>query len=110
MDFEKNLPDGCPMGSSIQLAFGSRVRGLRMSQGYSQEAFAARANMDRGAFGKVERGEINLGLISMARIAVALGLTLSTLLEGVECNPDEITALPRSARGPKPLSAKKSRI
>lgn len=96
------------MGSSIQLAFGSRVRELRKAQGYSQEAFAALANLDRGAFGKVERGEINVGLISMARIAVALGLTLSTLLENVELDSGEIKALPRSERGPKPLSARRS--
>lgn len=88
---------------SIQLRFGARVRELRRTQGFSQEAFAALANFDRGAFGKLERGEINVGLVSMARIAVALGISLSTLLEEVHLDREEISALPRSTRGPKML-------
>jgi transcriptional regulator with XRE-family HTH domain len=91
---------------SIQLAFGSRVRALRLAQGHSQEAFAALANFDRGAFGKVERGEINVGLLSIARIATAFEMSLAALLEGVELDREEISSLPRSARGPKALGAK----
>lgn len=86
---------------SIQLAFGERVRDLRKAKGYSQEAFAARANIDRGFFGKLERGEINAGLISMSRIAVALEISLSDLLQGLALDSIEINGLPRSTRGPK---------
>lgn len=88
---------------SIQGAFGQRVRDLRKGKGYSQEAFAARANIDRGFFGKLERGEINTGLISMARIAVALEISLSDLLDGLPLDAKEIRALPRAARGPRPI-------
>ncbi|WP_114955005.1 helix-turn-helix domain-containing protein [Sphingosinicella terrae] len=93
---------------SVQLAFGTRVRELRRNQGLSQEAFAALANLDRGAFGKIERGEINVGLISMARIAVALGMSLSALLDTVELEHDEVRSMPRSLRGPKSLSSGKA--
>lgn len=89
---------------SIQGAFGKRVRELRNVRGFSQEAFAARANLDRGAYGKIERGEINVGLITIARIAVALDLTLSQLLSDMDICAEEILALPRSKRGPKGTS------
>lgn len=90
----------CP---SLQKAFGSRVRRLRSANGHSQEEFAALANLDRGAFGKLERGEINVGLVTMARVATALGMSLSSLLEDVEYDPEEIKTLPRSTRGRKKL-------
>jgi transcriptional regulator with XRE-family HTH domain len=86
---------------SFQLAFGTRVRELRAARGYSQEAFATHANIDRGFFGRLERGEINAGLASMSRIAVGLGVSLSELLSGVVLDEGEVRALPRSARGPK---------
>lgn len=92
---------------SIQLQFGKRVRALREAKGYSQEAFAALANIDRGAFGKLERGEINVGLISIARIAVALDIGLPELLQAVEMSAEEIKAIPRLARGPKPIGARR---
>lgn len=91
---------------SIQLSFGKRVRALREAKGYSQETFAGIANIDRGAFGKIERGEINVGLISIARIAVALEMPLPELMEAIEINPDEVRAIPRSARGPKSIGAR----
>jgi transcriptional regulator with XRE-family HTH domain len=89
------------MDPALQLAFGEHVRTLRRERGHSQEDFAALANLDRSAFGKIERGTINVGLISMARIAAALDLTLSQLLEGVAFDKSEIKSLPRSSRGPK---------
>lgn len=91
---------------SIQVQFGKRVRALREANGHSQEAFAAIANIDRGAFGKLERGEVNVGLISIARIAVALDLDLPQLMQEISVNPEEIRAIPRSARGPKPLGSR----
>lgn len=91
---------------SIQVQFGKRVRALREAKGHSQEAFAAIANIDRGAFGKLERGEINVGLISIARISVALDMTLTELMQAIEIDPDEIKAIPRLARGPKPIGTR----
>ncbi|WP_341203783.1 helix-turn-helix transcriptional regulator [uncultured Sphingomonas sp.] len=107
MDVKGDLRDCRLMATpSIQVQFGKRVRALREAKGHSQEAFAALANIDRGAFGKLERGEINAGLISLARIAVALEIGLPELLQTVEIDPDAIKAIPRSARGPKPIGAR----
>lgn len=109
MDVIRFAPNAGRMESStLQATFGMHVRKLRRARGYSQEGFAALANMDRGAYGKLERGEINVGLISMARIAVALDLTLSELFETVDFDRDKIRSLPRSNRGPKPFGAEHS--
>ena len=67
--------------SDILERFGERVRELRSDQGYSQESFAHEVGIDRTYIGGVERGERNLALRNIERIANALGVTLSDLME-----------------------------
>lgn len=59
--------------------FGARVRMLRLSKGYSQESFAEECGLDRTYIGGVERGERNVALRNIEKIAKALGMTLSEL-------------------------------
>ncbi|WP_329631259.1 helix-turn-helix transcriptional regulator [Sphingomonas sp.] len=92
------------MAASIQTDFGERVRKLRTDAGRSQEEFAAQANIDRSTYGKLERGLINASLLTMARVAVALDISLAELLDGLQLDADEVRSLPRSATGPKRLS------
>jgi len=92
--------------SKLQINLGKRIRLLREAAGYSQESFASHANIDRAAYGKLERGEINLTLLSLARIAVALEIDLSTLFAGVELVAEEVAATPRKPRRPKIFSAR----
>lgn len=89
------------MTSSLQVNLGDRFRQLREAAGYSQEAFAAHANIDRAAYGKLERGEINLTLLTLARIAASLDVELSELFNGIRLNVDEVRATPRKTRGPR---------
>ena len=64
--------------------FGKRVRELRTEKGFSsQEAFADKCGLDRTYIGGIERGERNVSLINVAKIAKALGMSLSQLTEGV---------------------------
>lgn len=60
-------------------AFGTRVRALREEQGMSQEALAYAAGLDRSYMGGVERGERNVSLDNIYRIANALGTALGSL-------------------------------
>jgi transcriptional regulator with XRE-family HTH domain len=55
--------------------FGQRVRELRLKAGLSQEAFADKCGLDRTYVGGIERGERNLSLKNIYRIADALGVS-----------------------------------
>jgi transcriptional regulator with XRE-family HTH domain len=68
----------------IFLSFGKRVREIRLSQGLSQEGFAALADLDRSYLGGVERGDRNVSLYNIYKIALALNISLEDLMRGVE--------------------------
>lgn len=61
-------------------AFGVRVRELRGKLGISQEELAHRAELDRSYVGQVERGERNISLNNIHRLAEALQSEPSGLL------------------------------
>ncbi|MEM8669351.1 MAG: helix-turn-helix transcriptional regulator [Planctomycetota bacterium] len=69
--------------SDILERFGERVRELRKKQGYSQEDFAHACELDRSYMGGIERGERNVALRNLQRIAETLGITLSQLMKGI---------------------------
>jgi len=58
--------------TQIQKHFGERVREIRKRKGLSQEALALACELDRTYIGGVERGERNISLINIYRIAEAL--------------------------------------
>jgi len=60
--------------------FGKRVKELRLQKGItSQMALANKAGLDRTYIGGIERGERNLALRSIEKIAKALGVSLEEL-------------------------------
>lgn len=61
-------------------AIGAVVRAERKSLELSQEALADAAHIDRSHMGRIERGERNLTLLNLARVAQALGKRPSDLL------------------------------
>jgi transcriptional regulator with XRE-family HTH domain len=63
--------------------FGERVRELRERMGISQEALATRAGIHRTYVGGVERGERNLSLKNIIRLAEALNVGPQNLFEEV---------------------------
>lgn len=64
--------------------FGARVRAAREDRGWSQEKLGERASLHRNYVGAIERGEYNATLLSIARIARALHVTLADLLKDVQ--------------------------
>lgn len=64
-----------------QRAFGSRVREHRQAAGFSQEELGLRSGLDRSFVGQVERGERNLSLINIIRLARALGIATAILFD-----------------------------
>lgn len=59
------------------MAVGRRVRELRRQLGVSQEELAARAGLHRNYVGSVERGERDIGISAVGRLAAALGMSLA---------------------------------
>jgi hypothetical protein len=63
------------------VALGAAIRRERSGRGLSQELLAVDAGLDRSYMGGVERGEHNLSVMNLLKIAVALKLSPSQLLE-----------------------------
>lgn len=63
----------------LQKHFGERVRNLRKQKGLSQEALALTCNLDRTYIGGVERGERNISLLNIHKIAIALSIPVKEL-------------------------------
>ncbi|WP_310131585.1 helix-turn-helix domain-containing protein [Paraburkholderia terricola] len=61
-------------------AIGSALRHHRTEKGFSQEGLALATGIDRSHMGKIERGERNLTILNLIRIAQALDCTPSELL------------------------------
>lgn len=57
----------------ILCEFGRRVRVARDALGWTQEDLAEEAGLDDSYVGGVERGERNIGLLNVNKLAVALG-------------------------------------
>lgn len=66
-------------GNDIRTRFGARLRQLRTERGLSQEAFADLAKLHRTYIGAIERGEQNLSLVNIERVAITLGVSLAEL-------------------------------
>jgi transcriptional regulator with XRE-family HTH domain len=61
-------------------ALGPAVRSLRIERGYTQESFAKHAGLDRSYYSAIERGNFNVTLDTLVKVAAALGVSASTLL------------------------------
>lgn len=59
--------------------FGKIISLLRKSRGWSQEDLASRANLHRTYIGSIERGEQNISLKNIIRLAEAFNISLADL-------------------------------
>lgn len=58
---------------------GNRIRKLREEAGFSQEDFATHAQLGRSFYGRIERGEQNVSVFTIIKIAIALNVEISKL-------------------------------
>jgi transcriptional regulator with XRE-family HTH domain len=70
--------------STLRQKLGRAVRRLRTEGGYSQESFADACEFHRTYIGSVERGEVNISLDNIERIARTLRVPVSRLFTDAE--------------------------
>lgn len=65
----------------VLIKFGERVRELRKEKKLSQEELSFKAELHRTYIGMIERGEKNITLINIEKIANALEISINNLLK-----------------------------
>lgn len=71
------------MSKTVRNRFGKRVRELRKLKGWSQEELADKAGLHRTYVGTIERGEQNVSIDNIERLAKTLGVSLESLFKGL---------------------------
>ena len=67
------------MNKEIRKGLGKRIRELRMSGGFTQEKLGEKAGLNYKFIGELERGQVNVSLDSLAKIAEALMVKVGDL-------------------------------
>jgi transcriptional regulator with XRE-family HTH domain len=68
---------------AILSKLGDNIRKYRKAKGWSQEELAFQADLDRTYIGSMERGERNVAVLNLVKIAKVLGVGVRELVEGV---------------------------
>lgn len=79
-----------PMKNEIRVKFGKTLRRLRKNRGVSQEVFADKCDLHRTYISDIERGERNVSLENIEKIANVLNIQVSELFREVENDNDSI--------------------
>ncbi len=74
-------PSPTHAGTPVLVDLGQRIRAVREKQGLSQESVALASGIDRSYFGGIERGEHNVAVVNLEKIAIALGISLKDLFK-----------------------------
>ncbi|ROR18447.1 helix-turn-helix protein [Comamonas sp. BIGb0124] len=61
------------------VALGHAIKRIRLINKFSQETLAFTADLDRSYLGRVERGDNSVAVLTLSKIAAALGVTMSYL-------------------------------
>lgn len=72
-------PSPSHAGNKILVDLGASIRSIRLKRGVSQEAVALASGLDRSYLGGVERGEHNIAIINLEKVATALGVSINEL-------------------------------
>jgi len=72
-------PSPSHAGSPVLVDLGQRIRAIREKKGLSQESVALACELDRSYFGGIERGEHNVAVINLQKIANALKVPIRDL-------------------------------
>jgi len=65
----------------LLLALGGAIRRIRLEKKLSQEKLAHLAGIDRTYVGQVERGDNNVAILTLSRLARALDVSITELTQ-----------------------------
>lgn len=71
-----------PIERKLLVAFGLKIRLIRLSLNLSQEEFAEKCGLHRTYISSLERGERNVSILNIMKICDAIKLNPEKLLEG----------------------------
>ncbi|MEQ1543658.1 helix-turn-helix transcriptional regulator [Methyloglobulus sp.] len=74
------MPDTHSTTTDPRILFGERLIELRKAKGWSQERLSLESGVARSYLGGVERGQRNIALVNICRLAEALAVSPSELL------------------------------
>ncbi|MEI6190684.1 MAG: helix-turn-helix transcriptional regulator [Chitinophagia bacterium] len=66
-------------GNPVLIKLGQKIRLIREQKGFSQESVALASGIDRSYFGGIERGEHNVAVVNLEKIAIALDVKIKDL-------------------------------
>ena len=66
--------------TEISTKVGEKIRKYRLKRGWTQEQLALEANLHRAYIGQIERGEKNIGVKNLGKIANTLGVSIKRLI------------------------------
>ena len=69
------------MAEDPRILFGRRLAEIRRAKGWSQEKLALESGIARSYLGGVERGQRNIALLNICKLADTLEVPPGTLLE-----------------------------
>jgi transcriptional regulator with XRE-family HTH domain len=65
----------------VLVSLGEAIRRIRLSKDISQEKLALLADVDRSYVGRVERGDNNVAVLTLVRLANALDISIARLMK-----------------------------
>jgi len=87
--------------STIVRNFGAAVRELREARTWSQEQLAEHAGLNRSYVGEIERGGAIASIVTVDKLARALGVPISSLLRS-SFGGSAVSVVPASSAAPAP--------
>jgi len=73
----------CIVKNELLIAFGNKIRELRIQKNWSQEKLAEETDFHRTYIGMIERGERNLSLLNIQKFAQAFDLPIEELFKSL---------------------------
>jgi transcriptional regulator with XRE-family HTH domain len=66
---------------NIQQKYGIKVKKFRINKGWSQEKLALNADLDRTYIPSIEKGERNVSIVVIEKIAIALDVDIKDFFD-----------------------------